>query len=149
MNIVIRPMQAGDLAAWARMRSALWPDDPALPHIDDVAGLLHDERSWSFLAEADDGTPAGFAEVTLRTCANGCDSQPVPFLEGIWVEPAFRRQAVGAALVRHIGSFLAARGFHELGSDTGIDNEQSQAAHGSWGFAEIERVVCYRKLLEP
>jgi aminoglycoside 6'-N-acetyltransferase I len=149
MNIVIRPLRAGDLAAWARMRSALWPDDLALPNIDDIADLLHEERSWAFLAEADDGTPAGFAEVTLRTCANGCDSQPVPFLEGIWVEPGFRRQAVGAGLVEHIGVFLAARGYRELGSDTEIENKESQAAHGSWGFAEIERVVCYRKLLEP
>jgi aminoglycoside 6'-N-acetyltransferase I len=131
------------------MRSALWPDDLALPNIDDIADLLHEERSWAFLAEADDGTPAGFAEVTLRTCANGCDSQPVPFLEGIWVEPGFRRQAVGAGLVEHIGVFLAARGYRELGSDTEIENKESQAAHGSWGFAEIERVVCYRKLLEP
>jgi len=149
MKIIVRPMQSNDLAAWARMRSALWPDDPALPHIDEIADLLHDERLWAFLAEADDGTPTGFAEVTLRTCANGCDSQPVPFLEGIWVEPGFRRRAVGASLVRHIGSFLAARSFRELGSDTEIDNEQSQAAHENWGFTEIERVVCYRKLLEP
>jgi aminoglycoside 6'-N-acetyltransferase I len=141
-------MDEGSHAVWARMRSALWPDDPKLPHAEEIAGLLDDKWSWAFLAELD-GSLAGFAEVTLRTCANGCDSQPVPFLEGIWVEPPFRRQGVGRALVRYIESFLLARGFTELGSDTEAENQHSQAAHQGWGFDEAERVVCYRKSLTP
>ena len=71
----------------------------------------------------------------------------MPFLEGIWVEPPFRRQAVGALLVRHIEDFVAARGFREIGSDALIGNHISHAAHRGWGFSETERVVHFRKFL--
>jgi aminoglycoside 6'-N-acetyltransferase I len=71
----------------------------------------------------------------------------VPFLEGIWVEPRFTRQGLGAQLMAHIEAFLAARGFREIGSDALIDNRVSHAAHLEWGFAETERVVYFRKAL--
>jgi aminoglycoside 6'-N-acetyltransferase I len=47
--------------------------------------------------------------------------------------------------VAHIERFVAARGFHEIGSDALIENAGSHAAHAAWGFVETERVVCYRK----
>jgi aminoglycoside 6'-N-acetyltransferase I len=147
VNLTVRSIQQIDHAVWVRMRAALWPNDPPSVHATEIASLLDDKWSWAFLAETDGGMPAGFAEVTLRTCANGCDSQPVPFLEGIWPKPSFRRQGVGRGLVRHIEAFLLARGFAELGSDADIENRDSQTAHRRWGFGEIERVVCYRKAL--
>jgi len=67
------------------------------------------------------------------------------FLEGIWVRPKFRRQGIGARLIRHIEAFLVSQGFRELGSDTQIDNLESQIAHRAWGFSETERVVYFRK----
>jgi aminoglycoside 6'-N-acetyltransferase I len=85
--------------------------------------------------------------LALRKYANGCDSRPVPFLEGIWVDAAFRRRGIGARLIEHIEAFVAARGFREVGSDTPLDNRASQAAHRAWGFCETERVVYFRKLL--
>jgi aminoglycoside 6'-N-acetyltransferase I len=45
--------------------------------------------------------------------------------------------------------FLASRGYRELGSDALIDNSASHAAHRGWGFAETERVVYFRKSLDP
>jgi aminoglycoside 6'-N-acetyltransferase I len=92
--------------------------------------------------------PLGFAEVALRPYANGCDSQPVAFLEGIWVAEPERGRGVGAALIRHIEAFLLARGYRELGSDTPLTNLTSQNAHRRWGFTETERVLYFRKLLD-
>ena len=100
-----------------------------------------------FRGEAPDGNAIGFAEVSIRRSANGCDSQPVPFVEGIWVDPQFRLRGIGAQLIAHIEAFVTARGFHELGSDALIDNTASHAAHRGWGFAETERVIYFRKLL--
>lgn|SRR5487761_218785 len=140
-------MAAADRDAWAAMRAALWPDDSLEAHRIGIDGLLGDENAWGFIAETADGAPIGFAEVAIRKYANGCDSQPVPFLEGIWVDARFRRQGVGAGLIGHVEAFLAARGFRELGSDTSIDNGASQAAHRGWGFCETERVVYFRKAL--
>jgi aminoglycoside 6'-N-acetyltransferase I len=71
----------------------------------------------------------------------------VPFLEGIWVDPKFRRLHLGARLLQHIESFVMDRGFQELGSDALIDDTQSHAAHRAWGFAESEPVIYFRKVL--
>jgi aminoglycoside 6'-N-acetyltransferase I len=147
MNISIREMGAADRAVWAEMRSALWPEETAQEHatgIDEMVGL---DDAWGFVAETADGTPVGFAELAIRKYANGCTARPVPFLEGIWVRAEFRRQGIGARLVAHVGAFAADRGFHEIGSDTQIDNLTSHAAHRGWGFSETERVVYFRKAL--
>src|SRR3954462_6355474 len=41
----------------------------------------------------------GFAEVSRRTYAEGCETSPVGFLEGWYVVAARRRQGIGRALV--------------------------------------------------
>jgi aminoglycoside 6'-N-acetyltransferase I len=141
-------MHAGDRTAWAQMRAALWPQESAPAHVQAIDDILASSDVWGFVAEAD-GSAAGFAEVAIRKYANGCDTAPVAFLEGIWVEPQMRRRGIAAQLIAHAEAFLAARGFRELGSDTQIDNVASQAAHLAWGFSETERVVYFRKLLKP
>jgi aminoglycoside 6'-N-acetyltransferase I len=147
MAFSVRQMGRADREAWARMRAALWPDASAEEHGKDVAAMLADATGWGFVAQNNDGAPVGFAEITIRPFANGCDSRPVPFLEGIWVEPRFRRQGVGALIVEHVEAFVAARGFGEIGSDALIENHISHAAHRGWGFCETERVIYFRKLL--
>jgi aminoglycoside 6'-N-acetyltransferase I len=140
-------MGATDRDVWAQMRAALWPQEHAQAHGEWIDRIEKSETAWGFIAEAGDGAPAGFAEVAIRNYANGCDSAPVPFLEGIWVKGEFRRQGVGKALIAHAAAFLTARGFRELGSDSEIGNSVSHASHLGWGFSETERVVYFRKLL--
>src|SRR5262245_30509124 len=147
MRFPIREMGARELPALTKMppRAGAGPT-VQMPRAE-IRDFLAGPDAWSFIAETTDGEPAGFAEVALRPYANGCDTRPVPFLEGIWVEPRFRRQGLGAQLIAHIETLLAARGFREIGSDALIDNRVSHAAHRGWGFSEIERVVYFRKVL--
>jgi aminoglycoside 6'-N-acetyltransferase I len=148
VDYIIREMTAADCKLWSAMRAALWPGETAEQHARGLDDVLRDGQYWGFIAEAPDGHAMGFAEVSIRRYANGCDSQPVAFLEGIWVDPQFRRLGIGARLVRHIEAVVVSRGFHELGSDALIDNETSHAAHRAWGFAETERVIYFRKVLQ-
>src|SRR5262245_40742295 len=148
MKANVRRMETSDGAVWADMRAALWPDEGAPAHAQAIEQILASDDAWGFVAETDDGTPAGFAEVSIRKYANGCEFQPVAFLEGIWVASPLRRQGIGAALIAHIEAFVAARGFREIGSDALIDNRASHAAHRGWGFSETERVVYFRKILD-
>jgi aminoglycoside 6'-N-acetyltransferase I len=143
---VIREIRADDRAAWAAMRAALWPEEDEAAHAAGIDAMLARSNAWGFIAEAD-GAAIGFAEVAIRPYANGCDSTPVAFLEGIWIAEGLRHRGVGRQLIAHIEAFLPARGFRELGSDTPLDNLVSQAAHRGWGFAETERVVYFRKSL--
>jgi aminoglycoside 6'-N-acetyltransferase I len=145
-DLRVRVMEAPDRLAWAEMRTALWPEPSDEEHAHDIDDVLRSDRAWGFIAEAG-GTPAGFAELAIRDYANGCISRPVPFLEGIFVRREFRRRAIGARLMAYVEAFVAARGFTEIGSDTGITNIASRAAHRGWGFVETERVVYFRKVL--
>jgi aminoglycoside 6'-N-acetyltransferase I len=148
MNVTVREMGATDRAAWAEMRAQLWPDQSLDAHRQELEEFLRSGYFWGFLAELSNGDAAGFAEIAVRDYANGCITRPVAFLEGIWVNPLFRRRGIGARLLQTAETFLVARGFAELGSDALIDNHESQAAHTAWGFTETERVVYFRKCLK-
>jgi aminoglycoside 6'-N-acetyltransferase I len=142
---IIRQMIETDKALWQAMRCALWPEEGNEDHATMMQQILLAEDAWAFIAQTSDGRHAGFAELAIRKYANGCVSAPVPFLEGIWVEPHFRRKGVAVQLVRYVETFVKARGFREIGSDALLDNKVSYAAHEAWGFIETERVVYFRK----
>jgi aminoglycoside 6'-N-acetyltransferase I len=147
MEFAVREMEPADRAAWAEMREALWPDEDRTAFAAEIDQILRSNESWGFVAETSDKAPVGFAEVAIRKYANGCETQPVPFLEGIWVAQEFRRQGIGASLIRYVEAFLVARGYRELGSDALLDNAISHQSHRGWGFSETERVVYFRKPL--
>jgi aminoglycoside 6'-N-acetyltransferase I len=147
MEFLVREMTEADRPIWAEMRMALWPSETREWHAADIGENLRDPDVRGFIAETASGEPAGFAEIAIRKYANGCDSSPVPFLEGIWVNPQFRQQGAGRRLVAYIEGFVKGRGFTEIGSDALIDNRVSHEAHARWGFSETERVVCFRKVL--
>jgi aminoglycoside 6'-N-acetyltransferase I len=147
VTISIREMNGADTTAWAEMRHALWPFTTAEENRKDIAKMLAADDMWGVIAIDGSGAPAGFAEVAVRRYANGCEESPVPFLEGIWVAPDFRRRGIGEQMIAHIGRFLRERGFSELGSDALLDNTVSHEAHRTWGFTETERVVYFRKPL--
>ncbi|MEM6496328.1 MAG: GNAT family N-acetyltransferase [Pseudomonadota bacterium] len=101
-----------------------------------------------YIALFGDKLGIGFAEVCIRDYANGCRAQPVPFLEGIWIEPEYRQRGIGKDLVDAIKLDLIDQGFHELCSDSHIENTIAHDAHRRWGFDETERVIYFRKSLD-
>jgi aminoglycoside 6'-N-acetyltransferase I len=145
MDFTVRQMGVADRAAWVAMRAALWPGDSADAHAAWIDGMMAGTTAWGFVAETPAREAIGFAEVAIRPYANGCDSAPVPFLEGIWIAPALRRRGAGSALMAHAAAFVRTRGFHEMGSDAYVDDHVSHASHRRWGFKETERVVYFRK----
>lgn len=145
MTLTIREMGPPDHPVWASMAHALWPDvtiGDLLEEITLMAGAaVGGRRGW--LAERA-GVPVGFAELGLRPYANGCEGQPVDFLEGIWVDPAAQREGVASELIRHLCAVVRAEGRSELGSDARLENLASHAAHRAWGFTETQRVIYFR-----
>jgi aminoglycoside 6'-N-acetyltransferase I len=147
MRFTVREMGAAVQRVWAEMRAELWPGESLRAHATAIDKLLASGESWGFIAETPDGAAVGFAEISVRKYVNGCDTRPVAFLEGIWVQARFRRRGIGARLLLNAEAFATARGFRELGSDALLDNTGSHAAHLAWGFSETERVVYFRKIL--
>jgi aminoglycoside 6'-N-acetyltransferase I len=145
-----RQARQGDAAAWLRMRAALWPDashteleSEVTQHFAAVAPSL-----WVFICEDSHGRPIGMLELSLRSCAEGCSSSPIPHVEGWYTVPEMRRRGIGRALVRAAESWARERGYRELASDTQLSNEDGARAHLGLGFEEVERAIHYRRALD-
>jgi aminoglycoside 6'-N-acetyltransferase I len=142
----IRFYAPSDDPEWLRMRRLLWPEDTPEVHRSGMAAWLARSDAVVIVAERPDGVGlAGFAEVGSRNYADGCETSPVAYLEGWYVDADMRRQGVGTALVRAAEAWARERGYREFASDARLDNRVSHRAHESLGFIEVERAVLYRK----
>ena len=142
----VRAADDRDIARLAEMRRALWPDEDPAELDSEVAGMLRRSDYQVFVAEAD-GQLVGFAEVGVRSVAEGC-SGPAAYLEGIWVEGGSRRRGVARALLAAGEQWARARGLTHFGSDVQIDNQASLAWHEAAGFGEVERLVAFARRIE-
>jgi aminoglycoside 6'-N-acetyltransferase I len=136
---------------WLRLRKALWPDTSDAEHEVEMAQIAAaPERYGQFMACSDDGRPLGLAEVSIRSdYVNGTETSPVAFLEGLYVAPEARRRGIARSLLTAVIAWARARACTELASDTQLENSLSQSVHLGLGFVETERVVYFRKSLEP
>jgi aminoglycoside 6'-N-acetyltransferase I len=152
-DVLVRFAQPSDLEQLARLREVLWPESSAEEHGEELALILVGTFPRVMplvilVAQAGDGTLAGFLEVGLRSCADGCnESRAVGYVEGWYVEENWRRQGVGAELLRAAEGWARGQGCLEMASDTAIDNLVSQRAHEALGFEVAEHSVLYRKTL--
>ena len=147
--IIVRSATPADAAAWERMRHLLWPHESD-GHAREVAAYFRHESILPLavlLAVDDRDRPIGFVELSIRPYAEGCSTRDVGFLEGWYVEPEWRRQGIGALLVKASEHWARAQGCREFASDTQLENVGSQEAHRALGFEEVERLVAFRKAL--
>lgn len=105
-------------AAWLRLRDMLWPQ-PQAEHSREITEILIEpERYAAFLCHTPSGAYAGFAEAAIRSdYVNGCETSPVAFLEGIFVEPVQRRRGMARALCAAAERWARDRGCREFASD--------------------------------
>jgi len=143
----VRPVEAGDAAAWACLRRALWPDDGA-QHEREIKEFLEAPRRTPlqvFVAVDSDGSMLGFAELSIRNYAEDCETDRVAYLEGWYVVPGARRTGIGRTLVDAAEEWGRSQGCVEFASDAAIDNEDSAAAHRALNFTETAQIRCFRK----
>jgi aminoglycoside 6'-N-acetyltransferase I len=148
MHVV--PATAAHVAPWAELRAELWPDDDAADHQEEIEDILatSDPRLTAFVALDDGGALLGFAEASLRhDYVEGCDTSPVAYLEGICVRSEARQGGVARALADAVADWGRAHGCTEYASDAIVEDDESHRFHAAIGFAEVERVVCFRKEL--
>lgn len=136
--MIVAPAAPEHRERWLALRAALWGEEAG-----DPADLPKGDGNFVAL---EDGRVIGFAEAAVRhDYVNGCDTSPVLFLEGLFVDPGHRRQGVAAALVAAVADWGRAQGCSEFASDAEVDNGDSHAMHRALGFEETERVVYFRR----
>lgn len=146
-TITIRLVTPADKTEWLRMRLLLWPPGDLPEWLDDMDKMTDDPATPVFVAVRPNGNLGGFLEAGTRPYADGCNTSPVGYIEGWYVDADLRRQGVGAALVRAAEDWARGMGCREMASDTWLDNETSICAHTALGYAEVERLVHFAKQL--
>ena len=154
-SIHIRPAHLSDLGQLASLCEALWPKSSAEEHAQELRLILGGKAASVltmpliiFVAEANDGTLAGFLEVDLRSHADGCNpSRPVGYIEGWYVTEDHRQFGVGRKLLAKAEEWARSHNCVEMASDALIENEISQRAHEALGYEVVDRCVHYRKRL--
>ncbi len=146
---MIEKYNASDMDEYLSLRSSLWPNCSTGQHLDEMNEHLANPAKYAqFIARAESGKAIGFAEASVRSdYVNGTNSSPAAFLEGIFVEPRFRRCGIARKLLAEVTSWAESKGLTELASDALISNIASHAMHESLGFVETERVVYFCKQL--
>jgi aminoglycoside 6'-N-acetyltransferase I len=147
--VIIERCTSVEHLGWLALREAMWAECPHDQHLLEMAEhVAVPHRFADFVAYSDWGKPVGLAEAAMRTdYVNGATSNPVAFLEGLYVLPEARRQGTAAALVDAVCRWARECGCHELASDALLESESSHAVHRALGFEETERVVFFRKRL--
>ncbi|MGQ0713413.1 MAG: GNAT family N-acetyltransferase [Gemmatimonadaceae bacterium] len=135
--MTVRLASTDDLPQVTKMMQALWPD----------AGDYDFGDETVFVWDTGRGDLGGFISVSLRPWAEGCESTPVPYVEGWWVAADVRRAGVGRALMAAVEQWCQERGYTELGSDVDLGNATSLRAHAALGFEPTLRLQYFRKQL--
>jgi len=143
----IRPVKPEDLDEWLRMRLLLWSDDAPQEHLKEMEDMLADSTCAVLVAVCPDGGLCGFLEVSQRKYADGCNTSPVGYIEGWYVDPDHRRNQVGAQLVQAAEAWARQSGLQEMASDCIINNIISLKAHNALGYEEVERLIHFKKQL--
>lgn len=144
---MIRHASAEDTRKVAELALKLWPGHTLQELETEFHALLSCGECAVFLYTAD-LQPVGFAQCQLRRdYVEGTASSPVGFLEGIYVDAAYRRQGIAKKLLSRCEQWAKSEGCTEFASDCELDNADSLRFHLGTGFAEVNRVICFAKKL--
>ncbi len=149
---MIPPPPRADRADWLRMRRLLWPHEIEMEESADeiYAGRSMVKQVFVHAREGRATGPTllgGFIEIGERAYAEGCETSPVAFIEGWFVDEDLRRSGVGKGLVVAAEQWARSKGYREMGSDLLIDNDESLRAHLALGYHEVERLIAMAKKL--
>ena len=114
LDVTIREMRGSDKDLWLGMYRKLWPNHTDEALLAEIWRIGTSSKRSAFVDESE-GIALGFAEYALRDYANGCNSQPVPFLEGVWVSDEYRGQGIAKALIEYLMEQAQRAGFKEFG----------------------------------
>jgi len=135
-----------DAAKAARLADKMWGSDKCREQ--EFLELIESSESAVFLAEAG-GQAIAFAQCGLRhDYVEGKDSDgPVGYLEGIFVEEAYRSHGIARTLLSLCENWAREMDCAEFASDTGLCNEEGLRFHLGCGFEEAGRIICFIKRL--
>ena len=136
--------EAKDAAALAPMVKRLWPEHDLQALVRILTEYIASPESAVFACREGDRF-VGAALCCLRhDYVEGCETSPVGYLEGVYVEESHRLAGTARALVGQCEQWAKSKGCREFASDCELTNKASLAFHLSLGFTEENRIICFK-----
>lgn len=108
---------------------------------DFIGARMRNGESTIFVAEADDGTLAGFCQLYPTFCS--VDAAPMLVLYDLFVDPAWRRHGVGRALMKTAAQYGREQGVAHMDLSTARTNKAGQALYESLGWERDDVFLYY------
>lgn len=125
MGVVVRPVAEHDRERWAELyRGYCTFYEVPPPDLDHLWSRLTETRELECLVADLEGEVVGLAHV--RAFARPLEGDWAGFLDDLFVDPGRRDAGVGEALLEHLRSLAAARGWGVVTWITGADNQTAQ-----------------------
>ena len=140
----IRELQRDDVDAWVGLRGALWPDARPDALLADADRILSSPDEICFLLIHPSRGAVGFIEGAVHRHRE----TPYTHVEAWYVDPDFRRQGHGAALMDRLENWCLHRTICHLTSDTEARYPISPRAHTSCGFRVLAQQTIFIKELQ-
>lgn len=143
---MIRKATPADCHVLAALACRMWEADEA-DLTAEFAEMTASDSTACFLT-VDGDEAVGFAQCSLRhDYVEGCETSPVGFLEGVYVDEMHRHSGMARALLAACEDWARSKGCTEFASDCEIDNHDSLAWHMKAGFQEMGRTIWFAKKL--
>ena len=144
---MIRKATTKDVSTVAQLAAKLWPHHTAEEMLTDFEETIQKETCAVFLCYNND-VPIGFAQCGLRyDYVEGTSTTPVGYLEGVYVDPPYRKHGYAKRLLAACETWAKEQGCTEFASDCEFHNTDSLQFHLNVGFEEANRIICFRKTL--
>lgn len=146
-SITYRPFEMSDLDAMEVMGRKLWSGFKEGELRELLVNTAQDtDRKQIWIALDTGDKYVGFTVFSVRTdYVEGAVKSPTGYLEGIFVEEAYRKKGIAEALF-HLGEqWCKDKGCTQIGSDTWLSAQASRNFHQKLGFWEEDVLVHFLK----
>lgn len=144
---MIKKAGISDLEKIANLAVLMW-NEHTVQNLKDKFSEIILQGNAQFFLKYHQHAPIGFAQCQLRyDYVEGTDSNPVGYLEGIFVKEEYRHKGYAKELLSECENWAKQNGCKEFASDCEIDNDSSFNFHMVMGFGEANRIICFAKKL--
>ncbi|WP_201777891.1 aminoglycoside 6'-N-acetyltransferase [Ornithinibacillus contaminans] len=131
-----------------RLTMELWPGHDVVELTNEYKETLKTDNN-KFYLYIENGVAVAFMHLSIRVdYVEGSESSPTGYLEGVYVQPDYRRKGISTELFNEGKSWLKENGCKQIGSDMEMDNQDSYPFHMSLGFNEAGRIITFIRDIE-
>lgn len=129
------------------MATKIWGNEKPSELTEEFMKIAKDENSTCFIKFIDEKAVV-FANVALRhDYDEGTETSPLGYLEGVYVKENYRKKGYARELVEDCEKWAREKNCKEFARDCLLENTDSLKLHLAIGFIEVNRIICFKKIL--